>query len=347
VKVVAALRTVIGRNLMVSRAVAVDAPNERIERYRRAERTLWNFYGLEPVERFVQLDSPAVRLRVQEVGSGEPVIFVHGGLYPGAVAASLFRELPGYRCIAVDRPGCGLSSAIDWRRRDYGRVATDVMGGLVDALGLERTHVMGHSIGAVWALRLAAEHASRVGRIGILGASPVLPEMRPPSFLRTLASPIGAIITRLPQPKGMVRSILRQDGHGPSLDAGLIPDQLIDWHIALTRDTNTLRNERAMIRDAVIGRGGWRPGLTLEAPELAAIEHPTLYVIGTADPEGSVDFAQHVVTQLPNAQLQIIGRGHVPWFDDAPAVGNAFCEFLSARTSAQLEGLNSPNREVS
>jgi pimeloyl-ACP methyl ester carboxylesterase len=319
---------------MVTKAVTVDATDKRTERYRRAERALWNHYGLEPIERFVQLDSPAVRLRVQEVGSGEPVLFVHGGLYPGAVVASLFRDLPGYRCIAVDRPGCGLSSTIDWRGRNYGQVVTEVMGALVDALGLERTHVVGHSIGAVWALRLAVGHASRVRRIGILGAAPVLPEMEPPSFLRTLASPIGAIITRLPQPKRMVRSILRQDGHGPSLDAGLIPDELFDWHMALMRDTNTMRNERAMIRDAVIGRGGWRPGLTLEAPHLAAIEHPTLYVIGTNDPEGSVDFARHVVTRLPNAALQVIGRGHVPWFDDAPAVGNAFREFLAAPISA-------------
>ena len=319
---------------MVSRAVAVEASDERTEKYRRAERALWGYYGLQPVERFVQLDSPAVRVRVQEVGSGEPVLFVHGGLYPGAVLASLFRELPGYRCIALDRPGCGLSSGIDWHGRDHGTVAAEVMGGLIDALGLERTHVVGHSIGAVWALRLAAGRPSRVARIGILGASPVVPEMRPPTFLRTLASPIGAIITRLPQGKGMVRSILRQDGHGPSLEAGLIPDELFDWHMALMRHTNTMRNERAMIRDAVIGRQGWRPGLTFDAEELGAIQQPTLYVIGSADPEGSVDFARGVVTQLPNAELKIIGRGHVPWFDDAPGVGNAIREFFSATTSA-------------
>ena len=319
---------------MVSRAVALDATDERAERYRRAERALWNRYGLEPVERFVELDSPSVRLRVQEVGSGEPALFIHGGLYPGAVVASLAHELAGYRLIALDRPGCGLSSAIDWRGRDHGQLVTEVMGSLVDALGLERTHVIGHSIGAVWGLRLAAARPSRIGRIGILGASPVLPEMQPPSFLRTLASPVGAIITRLPQMKGMVRSILRQDGHGSSLDAGLIPDELFEWHMALMRNTGTLRNERAMIRDAVIGREGWRPGLTFEAPELAEIRQPTLYVIGTADPEGSVDYARHVVEQLPNAELRVIGRGHVPWFDDAPTVGQALREFLGGQESA-------------
>ena len=47
-----------------------------------------------------------------------------------------------------------------------------------------------------------------------------------------------------------------------------------------------------MIRDAVFRGGAWRPGLTFEPAELAAIRQPLLYVIGTADPEGTVDYAK-------------------------------------------------------
>ena len=263
---------------MTSRAVAMDPTDERTERYRSAERAVWSHYGLEPTERFVEFESPAVRLRIQEVGSGEPIVFVHGGLWPAVALAPLVRELAGYRCILLDRPGCGLSSPVDWRKHDLRTVAPRLMGGVVDALGLERTHVIGHSIGGVWALRLAQDHASRVGKIGILGASPVLAELPRPGFFRVLASPIGALITRLPQNQDRARSMLRQDGHGPSLDAGRIPDVFFDWHVALVRDTSTFRNERAMIRDAVIGGGAWRPGLTFEPAELAAIQQPLLYV---------------------------------------------------------------------
>jgi pimeloyl-ACP methyl ester carboxylesterase len=203
------------------------------------------------------------------------------------------------------------------------------MGGVVDALGLEQTHVIGHSIGSVFALRLAYGHPSRVGRIGILGASPLLAEMPRPGFLRLLASPIGAIISRLPQNQDRARSVLRQDGHGPSLDAGRIPDVFFDWHVALIRNTETMRNERAMIRDAVIGGGGWRPGLTFEPAELAAIGQPVLYVIGTADPEGTVDYAKRVVAMLPNADLRVLpDGGHMLWLDDAAHVGNAIRTFL-------------------
>lgn len=314
---------------MTSRAVAMESTDERTDVYRRAERALWSEYDLEPSERFVEVESLAVRLRIQEVGSGEPIVFVHGGLWPAVALAPLVRELPGYRCILLDRPGCGLSSPVDWRKRDVRTVAGEVMGGVVDALGLERTHVIGHSIGAVWALRLAHGHPSRVGRIGILGASPLLAEMPRPGFLRILASPIGALITRLPQDRDRARSILRQDGHGPSLDAGRIPDVFFDWHVALMRNTTTMHHERAMIRDAVIRGGAWRPGLTFEAAELAAIRLPLHYVIGTADPEGSVDFATRVVGMLPNAELSVLpDGGHMLWLDDAAHVGKTIRAFL-------------------
>src|SRR4029077_7190648 len=53
-------------------------------RYRDAELRLWHYYGLEPKERFLDLEAPAGRLRVLEVGSGEPILFVHGTAGPGS-----------------------------------------------------------------------------------------------------------------------------------------------------------------------------------------------------------------------------------------------------------------------
>jgi pimeloyl-ACP methyl ester carboxylesterase len=316
---------------MTSRAIAMEATDEPTERYRGAERAVWSHHGLEPSERFVQVASPEVRLRVQEVGSGDPIVFVHGGLWPSTGLAPLVRELTGYRCILVDRPGSGLSSPIDWHNREMGRTAIDVMGGLMEALGLERAHVIGHSIGANWVLRLAQGHPSHVGRIGILGAAPVLPEMPRPGFFRVLVSPIGAILARLPQNQARARDMLRQDGHGPSLDANLIPDVLFDWHVALIRNTRTMLNERAMIRDAVIRGSAWRRGLTFEPTELAGIRQPVLYVIGSADPEGTVDYAKRIVGMLPNAELSVLpDAGHMPWLDDAAQVGQRLRTFLRA-----------------
>jgi hypothetical protein len=79
----------------------VQEPAERatapgFERYRRAEQALWRYYSVQPSERFVELDSPWARLRVLEVGSGEPVLFVHGTGGTGPDWAPLVGERPGF-----------------------------------------------------------------------------------------------------------------------------------------------------------------------------------------------------------------------------------------------------------
>ena len=307
-------------------------PNEadaRIERYRHAEATLWKHYGLEPTEHFVDLQSPGVRVRVQVVGSGAPILFIHGGVWPGAAFASLIRELSGFRCVILDRPGCGLSSPLDYSKSAHKTLIAQLLTGVLDAVSIERTHVVGQEVGAAWALGLAAAHPARVDRLVLTGAAPLLREHPVPTFLKVLASPIGALIVRLPQSRGQARSILRQEGHGASLEAGQIPDAYLDWHVALMRETATMRNERALIR-ATLGRGGWQPEVTFEGHELAQLQQLMLYVYGTKDPESTVDRVRHVVSLLAGAELHLLeGGGHLPWLDDPSQVGARVGGFLA------------------
>jgi hypothetical protein len=125
---------------MASETIATMSADAPIERYRETERAFWDHYGLEPTERFIDLDSPAVRLRGLEAGSGEPLLFVHGTAGGGPVRAALIREL-------------------NFSTRDYKGLAADVLRGVLDALGLDRAHVVGNSIGVVSALALAARQA--------------------------------------------------------------------------------------------------------------------------------------------------------------------------------------------
>ena len=93
------------------------ANTARLARYRQAEQDLWHAYGLEPIERFVEVSLPraVVRLRVLEIGAGEPAVFIPGTGGTGPYWAPLIRELPGIRCVMIDRPGWGLSSPLDYR----------------------------------------------------------------------------------------------------------------------------------------------------------------------------------------------------------------------------------------
>ena len=311
---------------MASDVNTTPTATARIERYRQAEREFWDHYGLEPKEQFVDLGSPAVRLRVLEIGSGEPVLFVPGTGGTGPYWGPLVREMQSFRCLMLDRPGWGLSSPINYENYEYKTLVADVLKGTLDALGIDRAHVAGASIGDVWALRLAQLYPDRVGRIVLLGGGPLLADVEVPPFIKLLSTPLGAIIVRLPQRPGMLRSQLRRTGHGESLDAGRF-DQFITWRVAFNRHTDSMRNERDMVK-AVISRRGFRPGLTFDDAELAAIQQPTLQVFGTEDP-GSLDIAKRVVDLLPNADLLLVdGGGHLPWFDDPGMVGSSVSGFL-------------------
>jgi pimeloyl-ACP methyl ester carboxylesterase len=311
---------------MASTATATTPASRQTERYMEAERRLWQHYGLEPEERFLDLEVPAARLRVLEVGSGEPLLFVHGTVGPGGWA-SLVSELPGFRSIVLERPGWGLSSAIDFSGRNYGDLVARILHGALRALELKRVHVVGGSIGNVWALRLAAQDPPRVSRVVLLGGGPIVPEAGVPGIIRLLASPAGALMVRLPDKPARVRSILRQSGHGASLDDGRIPDEFIDWRVAVGRETDSMRNEREMVRAIVKGKS-YRPGLTLEDAELKAVRQPTLHVYGTADPVGSADVWRRVSSRLPDGRLSLVEAGHMPWFEDSTRVAEEVAGFL-------------------
>jgi pimeloyl-ACP methyl ester carboxylesterase len=313
---------------MLSQASAVPASDHQSERYRQAERRLWDRYGLQPTERFVEVGSPPIRLRVLEIGSGEPVLFVHGTAGLGAWPP-LLGQLSGMRSLVLERPGWGLSAPIDYSKHLYRRLTADLLAGVLDALSVVRASLVAASIGNVWALSLAAAHPSRVDRIALLGGSPLVPDIRPPRIIRLLASPIGALMVRLPPKERLVLAQLRQDGHAASLDAGRIPEGLIDWRLAMSRETRSMRHERDMVR-SILGRDGWRPGLTFDHDELAAVRQPTLVIWGSSDPVGSPEVWKRAVEALPAGELRVIdGAGHTPWLDAPNAVSSALRRFLA------------------
>ena len=314
---------------MVTNAEPSAAADGRLLQYRQAEQALWEHYGIKPTETFVDVRSPDARLRVIEWGSGDPVVFVGGTGGTGPYFAPLVRELSGFRCLLLDRPGWGLSSPVDYSKYEFKVLVADLLRSALDALAVERAHVVGASIGGSWALSLAARHPSRVDRIVQLGSGPIPAETQLTTFLRLLASPLGALVVRLPQKPGMMRKQLRGLGHGASVEAGRM-DQFITWRVAFFRDTDSMHHERDMVRTLIRGRE-LRPGVAFADSELRTIEQPTLIVLGTTDPGGTVDVWERVVGILPRGELHLVeGAGHLSWFDNPGQVGGRVQQFLSA-----------------
>jgi pimeloyl-ACP methyl ester carboxylesterase len=298
---------------------ATNARNGLADRFAGADARLWAIYGLTPRERLVEIGRAATRIRVAEVGTGEPVLLIHGTAGPGSWP-SLIHTLPPARYLVLDRPGWGGSDPLAMPGERYRAMSADLLAGVLDAFDIPRATVIGGSIGDVWALSLAERHPSRVARVALLGAGPLAPDIAPPGFIRLIASPLGAILVRLPVSDARTRAILRDSGHGASLDAGRIPDAFIDWRKAVSNATRAMRNERTMIRRLVRG-SGWAPGFAFSDADLGRIEAPVLLVHGGADPLATTDRWRRFVDALPNGRLEVIeGAGHHPWFDEPERV---------------------------
>ena len=292
----------------------------KLERYRAAEARLWRAYDLDPVERFVETADGAGRLRVVDVGTGDPVLFIPGTGGTGPYWAPLVRELAAnHRCLLLDRPGWGLSTPADFRSDSLQHIAAATVTRVLDGLGVEAADVIGASIGGLWALRFAQLAPTRARRLVLIGGGPIV-DLPIPRFIRLLASPVGALMVRLPFSPGMARSQLEAIGHGPGIAAGRM-DAFIEWRVAFARDTSSMRHERAMVR-GILQRDGWRPGVLPRPDELASVTAPTMFVFGSADPTGTVDIWRTFTGRLPDAELHVIdGAGHMPWWDEPTAVG--------------------------
>ena len=307
---------------------AAPTATGRSERYREAERRLWAHHGLEPVEHWVDVRDPRARIRVLVVGppDGEPVVFVGGTGGTGPYWAPLLGELRDVRALVVDRPGWGLSTPIDYRDRDYGVTTAALLRGTLDGLGVKTVDVVGASVGNLWGLWLARFSPERVGRIALVGGSPDS-RVAVPRFIRMLASPLGAVMVRIPMSPKMLGGQLRAIGHGPALDAGRM-GEFLAWRQAFGRDTDSMKHERAFVR-SVLGPAGWRPGFVPTDADLAAIGQPVRMIFGSADPTGSVDVWRQFAAALPSGELSVVdGAGHMPWWDEPEVVGRMVRELL-------------------
>jgi pimeloyl-ACP methyl ester carboxylesterase len=129
-------------------------------------------------------------LDATEAGSGAPVVLLHGlfgaGQNWGAIRAAL---APRFRVITPDLRNHGASG----RDADmtYAAMAGDVAA-TMDALGIPRAAVLGHSMGGKVAMALALAHPDRVARLVVADIAPV----RYPPALRGYVAAMQAIPLR-------------------------------------------------------------------------------------------------------------------------------------------------------
>jgi 2-hydroxy-6-oxonona-2,4-dienedioate hydrolase len=127
-------------------------------------------------DRFVTVDG--LKTRYLEEGTGVPAILLHGSSL-GSSADVFRRNLralggQGIRAIAFDLPGFGKSEPSEDLSGGYRR---KFILKFMDALGLQKAALIGHSSSGAPAVNIALEHPERVSHLIVLGTGSLLPPL--------------------------------------------------------------------------------------------------------------------------------------------------------------------------
>jgi 2-hydroxy-6-oxonona-2,4-dienedioate hydrolase/4,5:9,10-diseco-3-hydroxy-5,9,17-trioxoandrosta-1(10),2-diene-4-oate hydrolase len=273
------------------------------------------------------------KLYVTEAGSGAPLVLLHGG-GPGATGASNYSRNIGplarrFRVIVPDLPGYGRSSKEIDHSDPFGDLASAIRG-MLDELGIEKTHFVGNSYGGSAALRLALDQPDRVDRLVLMG-------------------PGGVGTTRSVPTKGLNALLRYYEGEGPTrdkldsfvrnylvYDGSSVPGDLIDLRYAASVQPDVVNNpplRRPSGRSAL--RTLWRMDFTRDS-RLARAQTPTLVIWGAEDkvnrPSGGFTLAR----TMPDCDLYLAAStGHWVQWEQPDLFNSLALDFLGRKRGSR------------
>ncbi len=275
-------------------------------------------------------------VRVQETGDGPPVLLILGAANAGTSWMSLMAELPEFRCIALDRPGCGLSDPIvGGPLRDLDAVesyADQLLTDALDALELPSAAVLATSYGGYFAMRGAAANPTRISSIVEYSWSMGAPMDTVALSMRLASIPgMQSVAAKMPVTRAIVKALLRQIGLKRALETGTFTDEMIDWFLSVQRDTDTMANDLRSSPKIITPLRGLNQRMLHTDELLSRVTMRSLFLWGDEDPNGGVLVANEFVARLPNAQLEVIAQaGHAPWIDELALCADRTRAFLAA-----------------
>ena len=240
----------------------------------------------------------------REAGKGEAVVLLHG---LGGSRTAWRSQLDGlstrHRVVAWDLPGYGASAPLDGPLT-FPALA-DAVARLLDALGTDRAHVVGLSMGGMIAQHAALHHPDRVRSLALLSTSPAfgLDGTRPEDWRAARLAPLDAGRQPGDDAVAVITAI-----SGPDISAAAVAEQAA----AMERVTATaLRGAiDCLVTHDLRGR-------------LGEVDAPALVMSGALDRETPPSYGQALADALAAATFRIVpGAGHLlP--AEAPEVVNA------------------------
>ncbi len=254
-------------------------------------------------------DVPLAHLRWG--GAGRLVVLLHGigGGREGWASTGAALAAAGFRALAVDQPGYGLTPPIE--PFDLAGMAAAVER-LIGWTGAADAIVVGHSMGGMVAQELAARAPRRVRALVLAGTSPAFGASDGAwqrDFLASRFAPLDA-------------------GRGM---AGLAAD-LVPAMVARGADPARVAAAKALM--AGVPEATYRAALAALLPfdrraALPAIAVPTLVVTGDEDRTAAPEVARRMAARIAGAELQILpATGHLLMLEQPGAFDAALLDFL-------------------
>ena len=261
------------------------------------------------------------KLHCEENGAGTPVLFVHeyGGScrsFDGQVAAFRAR----YRCIVFNArgyPPSEVPAAVDAYSQDH---AVADIAAVMDALGIEKAHLVGVSMGAASSLQYALKEPGRVLSATLVGIGSGSDDA---AAFREAADATAKLLAE----RGMA-ALAAQMNQSPTRA------RLKDKNAAEFRRFNEQLLSMSPLGHANTQRGvqGRRPPLYAHEKRLASLSLPVLVVVGDEDAgcRKPSDFLKRV---LPEARLQVFAQtGHCVNLENPDEFNRLCLGFIEAVT---------------
>jgi pimeloyl-ACP methyl ester carboxylesterase len=269
-----------------------------------------------PVERVNQ-----VGLYYEVLGSGEPLVLVHGSWgdhHNWAAVAPPLSE--AFRVVVYDRRGHSQSEAPPGQ----GSFAEDALdlGALIEQLGAAPAHVVGTSGGAAIALRLAGQRPD-LFRTLVAHEPPLVDLLKGRSDFQSVLDGFQQRVARVVellragQMEAAARQFVETLAFGPGAwDA--LPQAVRETFV---------RNAPTFLDEA-----NDPEGLTIDLGSLQAFDKPALVTMGTSSPPFFKPIAEVVAKALPQSTTHVFeGAGHVPHLSHPQQYVQTIRQFCSRR----------------
>jgi 2-hydroxymuconate-semialdehyde hydrolase len=264
------------------------------------------------------IDAGGVQTSYLEAGAGEPVVMLHGS-GPGVSAMANWQNNIGtlsqrFRVLAPDIVGFGATQRPDDVTYSL-RTWTDQIWAFLDAHGIEKTAIVGNSLGGRIALQMATDCPDRITKMVLMGA---------PGVGMTLTDGLAALRAYEPSHDAM-RDLLRNYF---AVDPTMITDELVAIRYEASIADGAYEAYRAMFFDP--RHAGSELGITED--EVRAIATPTLLVHGREDKVVPVQVSVTMLGLLPNADLHVFSScGHWTQIERADEFSALVSDYLARR----------------